>query len=77
LPHLTFVICIKIGLLAIAYLRQKQFSAKTFEEYGLQGTPSAILIDKKDILRQTVFGSNGKKQKGELSDVRDVVDELD
>ena len=41
------------------YLRQKQFSAKTFEEYGLQGTPSAILIDKKGILRQTVFGSNG------------------
>jgi hypothetical protein len=41
------------------YLKQKQFSAKTFEEYSLRGTPSAILIDKNGILRQTVFGSNG------------------
>jgi hypothetical protein len=41
------------------YLKQKQFSAKTFEEYGLQGTPSAILVDKNGILRQTVFGLNG------------------
>jgi hypothetical protein len=41
------------------YLKQKQFSAKTFEEYGLRGTPSAILIDKKGVLRQTIFGSNG------------------
>jgi len=41
------------------YLQQKQYSAKTFEEYGLRGTPSAILIDKKGILRQTFFGANG------------------
>jgi peroxiredoxin len=41
------------------YLKLKQFSAKTFDEYGLPGTPSAILIDKKGILRQTAFGSNG------------------
>jgi hypothetical protein len=41
------------------YLKQKQFSAKTFEEYGLRGTPSAIVIDKNGILRQTLFGSNG------------------
>ena len=41
------------------YLKLKQFSAKTFEEYGLPGTPSAILIDKNGILRQTAFGSNG------------------
>jgi hypothetical protein len=41
------------------YLKRKQFSAKTFEEYGLGGTPSAILIDKNGVLRQTVFGSNG------------------
>ncbi|MFY9871078.1 MAG: TlpA family protein disulfide reductase [Candidatus Nitrosopolaris sp.] len=40
------------------YLKLKQFSAKTFEEYGLRGTPSAILIDKKSVLRQTFFGSN-------------------
>ncbi len=41
------------------YLKRKQFSAKTFEEYGLGGTPSAILIDKNGVLRQTFFGSNG------------------
>jgi hypothetical protein len=40
------------------YLKLKQFSAQTFEEYGLRGTPSAILIDKKGVLRQTFFGSD-------------------
>lgn len=40
------------------YLNLKQFSAKTFDEYGLRGTPSAILIDKNGILRHTAFGSN-------------------
>ena len=34
------------------YLKQKQFSAKTFEEYGLRRTPSAILIDNNGVLRQ-------------------------
>jgi len=41
------------------YLQTKQYSAKTFEEYALRGTPSAILIDRKGILRGTYFGSNG------------------
>ena len=41
------------------YLKLKQFSARTFEEYSLRGTPSAILVDKDGILRQTTFGSNG------------------
>jgi hypothetical protein len=41
------------------YLKQKQYSAKTFEQYGLRGTPSSILIDKNGILRQTNFGSDG------------------
>jgi len=41
------------------YLKRKQFSAMTFEEYGLRGTPSSILIDKTGVLRQTLFGSNG------------------
>jgi hypothetical protein len=41
------------------YLESKQFSAKTFDEYGLRGTPSAILIDKNGILRYIAFGSNG------------------
>jgi hypothetical protein len=41
------------------YFERKQFSAMTFEEYGLRGTPSSILIDKTGVLRQTIFGSNG------------------
>jgi hypothetical protein len=41
------------------YLKSKQFSAKTFEEYALRGTPSAILVDRKGILKGTYFGSNG------------------
>lgn len=41
------------------YLRSKEYSAKTFEEYALRGTPSIILIDRKGILRGTYFGSNG------------------
>lgn len=41
------------------YLQSKEYSAKTFEEYELRGTPSVILIDRKGILRGTYFGSNG------------------
>jgi glutathione peroxidase-family protein len=41
------------------YLQSKEYSAKTFEEYALRGTPSVILIDRKGILRGTYFGSNG------------------
>lgn len=41
------------------YMRSKEYSAKTFEEYALRGTPSSILVDKKGILRSTFFGSNG------------------
>jgi hypothetical protein len=44
------------------YLKSKQFSAKTFEEYALRGTPSAILVDKKGILKGTYFGSNRSLQ---------------
>lgn len=40
------------------YFKMKQHSAETFEEYGLQGTPSAILIDKMGIVRQITFGAN-------------------
>jgi len=42
-----------------AYLKTKRFSAETFEEYALRGTPSSILIDKKGILRHVSFGQNG------------------
>jgi len=41
------------------YLKSKEFSAETFEEYALRGTPSSILIDKKGILRDVSFGQNG------------------
>ena len=41
------------------YLLSKQYSAKTFEEYALRGTPSVILIDRTGILRGTYFGSDG------------------
>jgi thiol-disulfide isomerase/thioredoxin len=41
------------------YISTKEYSAKTFEEYGLRGTPSSILVDRKGILRSTFFGSNG------------------
>lgn len=40
-----------------AYLKQKLYDAQTFEAYGLRGTPSSILIDKKGILRYKLFGS--------------------
>lgn len=46
------------------YLKAKQYSAETFEEYGLRGTPSSILIDKYGIVRQINFGA-----KGSLDDV--------
>lgn len=41
------------------YLAHKEYSAKTFEEYALRGTPSSILIDRKGNLRQMLFGSSG------------------
>ncbi len=40
------------------YLRSKEYSARTFDEFGLRGTPSSILIDKKGILRDVGFGTN-------------------
>lgn len=39
------------------YLKHKKYDAHTFEAYGLRGTPSTILIDKKGILRYKLFGS--------------------
>lgn len=40
-----------------AYLKQKKYDAQSFEAYGLRGTPSTILIDKKGALRYKFFGS--------------------
>lgn len=39
------------------YLKNKKYSALTFDEYNLQGTPSAILVDRKGILRNVFFGA--------------------
>jgi hypothetical protein len=41
------------------YLKSKEYSAKTFEQYALRGTPSTIIVDRKGVLRGTYFGSNG------------------
>ena len=37
------------------YFESRQYYPETFEEYGLQGTPSTILIDKKGRLRHVTF----------------------
>lgn len=37
------------------YFESRQYYAETFEEYGLQGTPSTILIDKQGRLRHVTF----------------------
>ncbi|HEY7506628.1 MAG TPA: TlpA disulfide reductase family protein, partial [Nitrososphaera sp.] len=44
------------------YMRSKEYSAKTFEEYTLRGTPSSILVDREGILRSSNFGANGVLQ---------------
>jgi peroxiredoxin len=41
------------------YLKTKEYSAETFEEYALRGTPSTVIIDKKGMLRHVAFGQNG------------------
>lgn len=41
------------------YMGSKEYSAETFETYGLQGTPSSILVDRKGILRDVSFGQTG------------------
>jgi len=39
------------------YLEKKEYDALTFDRYGLRGTPSTIIIDKKGIVRHKLFGS--------------------
>jgi len=41
------------------YMKSKEYSAETFEKFSLQGTPSAILVDRKGILRDVSFGQSG------------------
>ena len=38
------------------YMKSKEYSAETFEMFSLQGTPSAILVDRKGMLRDVSFG---------------------
>jgi len=45
------------------YLGKKEYDARTFDQYGLRGTPSAIIIDKKGIVRHKLFGSNLELEK--------------
>jgi hypothetical protein len=40
------------------YLKNKKYSALTFDEYKLKGTPSAILVDRRGNLRNVFFGAN-------------------
>ena len=42
------------------YLKHKQYSAKTFEEYSMRGTPTSLIIDKKGNLRYNLFGATGQ-----------------
>ncbi len=42
-----------------AYLAGKEYSAKTFEEYAMRGTPTSLVIDKKGNLRHNLFGATG------------------
>jgi len=41
------------------YMKSKEYSAQTFEEYSLQGTPSTIVVDRKGLLRDVSFGQTG------------------
>jgi hypothetical protein len=40
------------------FLEKKEYDALTFDQYGLRGTPSTIIIDKKGIVRHKLFGSS-------------------
>ena len=42
-----------------AYLRTREYAPTTFDTYALQGTPSAILVDKHGMLRESTFGQTG------------------
>jgi hypothetical protein len=41
-------------------MKNKKYSAKTFEEYAMRGTPTSLVIDKKGNLRQNLFGATGQ-----------------
>jgi hypothetical protein len=41
------------------HMKSKEYSAETFENFSLQGTPSVIVVDRKGILRDVSFGQTG------------------
>ena len=41
------------------HMKTKEYSAETFENFSLKGTPSVILVDRKGILRDVSFGQTG------------------
>ncbi|SEQ83410.1 hypothetical protein SAMN05421690_100241 [Nitrosomonas sp. Nm51] len=45
-----------------AFFEQKIMKAETFERFSLQGTPSAILFDRKGVLQDVSFGQAAHKQ---------------
>ena len=44
------------------YLQQKTMKAETFERFALQGTPSAILFDRKGYAQNVSFGQSENQQ---------------
>lgn len=38
------------------HMISKEYSAETFEKFGLRGTPSTIVVDRKGVLRDVSFG---------------------
>ena len=55
----------------MAYYKSKKFSAATFENYQLRGTPSTLMIDQKGILRGKWFGSGF----GLTNEIKKILDE--
>lgn len=45
------------------YVLHQEFTAETFEEYAMNGTPTSLLIDKVGNLRYQLFGTTGKLDK--------------
>ena len=43
-------------------MKSKEYSAETFENFALRGTPSTILVDRKGILRDVSFGQVGQAE---------------
>lgn len=41
------------------FMLEREWVPQTFDRYGLHGTPTSLLIDRKGILRYNVFGADG------------------